>query len=240
MGPILAEHFTIIAPDNRGMGDSSLPQSGVYTSEAMAGDLKGLVDFLKIKETVVFSFDKGCGPAAVLAFQHPDLVKAIGFCEYCLPGYGYEQFSAPQPNWDLYQNWQLAFFSVPDAAEFFIRDREKQMLSWYFWHASYSGNEAIPDEIVTRYAASISKPGFLRSMLGAFATYTIAADNKYFSETLKKKPLPMPVLSLGGEASIAPIAVLEQLWGSVGTNVVHDLIPKAGHWIGERATTTVI
>lgn len=46
MGPILASHFTVIAPDNRGAGDSSIPADNDYSSEAMASDLKGLLDFL--------------------------------------------------------------------------------------------------------------------------------------------------------------------------------------------------
>ena len=130
IGPILAEKYTVIAPDNRGAGDSSLPPDGNYSATASAADLKGVLDFLNITETYVFSHDKGVGMAAALAAQHPSLVKMLGFSEYLLPGFGYEGAQAPAPYWDLYANWQLAFFSVPDAAEFFIRGREKDMLNW--------------------------------------------------------------------------------------------------------------
>ncbi|KAF2099693.1 putative hydrolase [Rhizodiscina lignyota] len=234
MGPVLAQHYTVIAPDNRGMGDSSIPANNVYTSEAIASDLKGVLDFLRINQTLVFSHDKGAGFAAALSAQNRNLVRAVGFSEYGLPGFGYEQFWVPQPTWDLYQNWQLAFFAIPDAAEYFIRDREKQMLSWYFFHTSYSGNEAIPDDILNRYTNSISKPGFLRAMMGPFATYTVAADNKFFNQTLRSKPLAMPMLVLGGEASISPVSLMQQIWGSVGTKVTYDVVPKAGHWIADE------
>lgn len=70
MGPILAERFTVIAADNRGNGDSSIPANDDYTSEAMASDLKGLLDFLKINETLIFGHDKGCGPTSALAAQY--------------------------------------------------------------------------------------------------------------------------------------------------------------------------
>ncbi|KAK1252158.1 hypothetical protein MKX08_003345 [Trichoderma sp. CBMAI-0020] len=38
LGPMLAQKYTVIAPDNRGMGDSTIPPDGDYSSEAMASD----------------------------------------------------------------------------------------------------------------------------------------------------------------------------------------------------------
>jgi pimeloyl-ACP methyl ester carboxylesterase len=238
MGPILADKFTVIAADNRGMGDSSIPESGNYTAQAMASDLKGVLDFLRINQTLVFAHDKGCGPAAALATQYRSLVNGIGFAEYALPGFGYEQIWTPSPNWSLYQNWQLAFFAVPDAAEYFIRGREKEMLSWYFHHSSYSGSESISNDVLNRYTNSISKPGFLRAMMGPFAANTVAADNVFFNETVRGSPLDIPMLALGGEASLSPKALTEQLWSPVGRNLTADVVPKAGHWIGEDFCST--
>lgn len=137
------------------------------------------------------------------------------------------------PNWDTYRDWQLAFFSVPDVAEFFISGREREMLAWYFFHASYSGMEAVSQEHLNRYTTSISKPGFLRACFGYFAAATVAADNAFFNRTLRPDPLAVPMLTLGGEASAAPVSFLQQLWGPVGTNIAYDVVPKAGHWIGQ-------
>ncbi|PON22369.1 hypothetical protein TGAM01_v208852 [Trichoderma gamsii] len=234
MGPILASHFTIIAPDNRGAGDSSIPADNDYSAEAMASDLKGLLDFLQVNQTLVFSHDKGAGAATALAALFPDSVTSLGVSEYVLPGFGYEEFSCPSPTWDLYANWQLAFFSITDAAEFFIRGREKDMLSWYFYHASYSGTEAIPDDVLQRYATSISKPGFLRSMLGPFSTASTTADHALFTKAFANSTLKMPFLALGGEASLAPESQVKQLWGNLSHNGTYDIVPKAGHWIADE------
>jgi len=43
--PALAEHFTVIAPDYRGAGDSSRPLDG-YDKKTMAADVNGLVRLL--------------------------------------------------------------------------------------------------------------------------------------------------------------------------------------------------
>lgn len=91
---------------------------------------------------------------------------------------------------------------------------------------------SFPDDILQQYTNSISKPGFLRALMGPFAVATMTADNAFFNKTLRGKPLDVPVLGLGGEASLAPKALIEQLWGPTARNLTADVVPKAGHWIG--------
>lgn len=231
IGPILAENYTVIAPDNRGAGESSLPPDGNYSAAASADDLKGVLDFLNVTSAYVFAHDKGVGMATALAAKYPDTVRRLGVSEYVLPGFGYEEASAPAPFWDTYGNWQLAFFAVPDAAEFFISGKERQMLEWYFFHSSYSGTSSFPTDIVTRYVDSISKPGFLRGMLGPFSTATVRDDAKFFKDAFNDTLLEMPVLTLGGEAAFG--AAIAQGYKAISSHLESDLVPKAGHWIGK-------
>ncbi|VBB86291.1 Putative hydrolase [Podospora comata] len=233
IGPVLAESFTAIAPDNRGAGYSSIPPDGNYSAAASAADLKGVLDFLNITETNVFSHDKGAGMAVVLAIQYPSLMKRLGVSEYVLPGFGYEAASAPGPYWDLYGNWQLAFFSVPDAADFFI-GREREMLSWHFYHGSYSGGLSISEETLSRYATSISKPGYLRAMFGPFESRIVADDAKFFTSTIGKKKLTVPTLALGGEALMSFLT--RPAFENLTETLEVDIVPKAGHWIGESSS----
>jgi pimeloyl-ACP methyl ester carboxylesterase len=233
IGPILAQNYTVIAPDNRGAGDSSIPSNGNYTAAASAEDLKAVLDFLNITSAYVLAHDKGVGFASALAALYPSSVQRLILTEYPLPGFGYESSSNPAPFWDLYQNWQLAFFQVPDLAEFLMRGKEREFLLWYFYHGSYSGPEAFSDDTITRYADSIAKPGFLRAMLGPFSADTVAADNKFFNSSLREKRLQMPVLGMGGEASLGLEDVLKSSFESLAEDLELDIIPKAGHWIGK-------
>ncbi|KAL7930250.1 Alpha/Beta hydrolase protein [Trichoderma chlorosporum] len=214
VGPLLAENYTVIAVDNRGAGDSSLPPDGNYTVTASAEDLKSVLDFLNITSTYVLSHDMGAGMATALAVKYPNLVQRLVVAEYLLPGFGFELARNPGAYWDLYANWQLAFFSVTDAAEFFISGKEKQMLEWYFYHGSYSGATSFSEDIVNRYASSISKPG------------------SFFQGTLGKRPLQVATLAIGGEASLGPFA--NQAWGNVTSHLETDVVPKAGHWIADE------
>lgn len=233
IGPILAEDYTVIAPDNRGFGDSSIPADGNYSAAASAKDLSDLMDFLNITSAYFFGHDKGVGYGVALAIQDPDRVKRLAIAEYPLPGYGYEVAATPAPFWDTYQNWQLAFFQVPDLAEFLMRDRERAFLQWYFFHGSYSGGASFTEDTVNQYVSSISKPGFLRSMLGAFSAATLYEDNQLFTAALNESKLDVPLLGMGGEASLGFPALLNASYSVISNNAELVIIPKAGHWIGE-------
>lgn len=226
IGPILAERYTVIAPDNRGMGESSLASNGNYTAAAGGQDLIALLNFLNISKAYVFAHDKGVGLAASLALEKPDRVSKLILAEYPLPGYGYPTSVASS---NPYMNWQLAFFAVPDAAQYFIQGREKEMLAWYFWHGSYSGNSVISNDQLETYTRSISKLGFLRAGLSYFGA--AFEDEKYFTAQVTKSGLQMPLLAMGGEASFAPESALRSSFADVASDLTTFVIPKAGHWI---------
>lgn len=100
--------------------------------------------------------DKGTGIAAALAATNRDLVKRIVLSEYALPGFGaYEATQTPSLSWTTYSNWQLALFSVPEAAEFFLMGREREYIIWYIYHASYSGNPALSEARLDTYVRAV-------------------------------------------------------------------------------------
>ena len=229
IGPILAEKYTIIAPDNRGMGESSLASSGNYTAAAGGEDHLALLNFLNISKAYVFAHDKGVGLAASLALERPDRVAKLVLAEYPLSGYGYPtSVTSTNP----YMNWQLAFFAVPDAAQYFIQGREKEMLAWYFWHGSYSGNSVVSNDALETYTRAISKLGFLRAGLSYFGA--AFEDEKYFTAQVNKSKLQMPLLAMGGEASFSPESNLRSAFAGVADDLNTFVIPKAGHWIASN------
>ncbi|KAF2231980.1 putative hydrolase [Viridothelium virens] len=241
IGPILAQNYTVIAPDLRGTGDSGIPSDYAFDAQSCSDDLYALLKFLNINTTFVFGHDKGTGVTSALVAKYRDNITfpRVGLSEYPLPGFGYETDQDPAPSWNLYSNWQLAFFSVPDAAQYFIQGREKEMLSWYFFHSSYSGGESVSQDLLNRYTASISKPGFLRSGMEFFSNQNVYKDATYFNATLWPHPLKMPVLGLGGEASFGSRTLLQSAYGSIASDLTVDVVPHAGHWIADENPTWV-
>ncbi|KAK4629204.1 Soluble epoxide hydrolase [Fulvia fulva] len=230
IGPILAEQYTVIAPDNRGSGESALAISDDYTAPAAAEDHLAILNFLNISSAYVVAHDKGAGVATALAFEHSKVVEKLVLIEYALPGGGYYTTCATSNQ--LYRDWQLAFFAVPDAAAYFIQGREKEMLTWYLYHGSYSGNAAISNDLLETYTRAISKPGFLRAGLQYFGAAFWEVG--YWARTVEAKgKLQMPTLAMGGEASFG--AVIREAWeGPYVEGLETDVIPKAGHWMGEE------
>lgn len=83
----------------------------------------------------------------------------------------------------------------------------------------------ISEETLNRYISAISKPGFLRSILGSFSTQAVNADTAYFKKVAVERPLGMPILMLGGEACFG--AAASQVLAGIATQVEADVVPKS-------------
>jgi pimeloyl-ACP methyl ester carboxylesterase len=230
IGPALSHRFDVIAYDQRGMGMSSITRGG-YDGSTLGRDLHALLDALGVDKAHLVGYDLGAQTVASFAREHPDRVGRAVFMEYALAGFGYEQAMAPQPDWSLNSNWHLSLFTVPDAAEFLVRGREREMLSWWFHHAAYSGDVSMSRAHFDSYARALEKPGGLRACIEHYATvWQDAEDNA----ALRAMPLGVPALAMGGEASLGPW--LEACWKDVAKSMALRVIPRAGHWISEENT----
>jgi haloacetate dehalogenase len=79
VAPALGEHFTIVACDLRGYGDSSKPAGGVnhssYSKRVMANDAIQVMKALGFQQFSVMAHDRGARVAHRLAVDHPQAVK---------------------------------------------------------------------------------------------------------------------------------------------------------------------
>jgi pimeloyl-ACP methyl ester carboxylesterase len=74
--PALAEHFTVLAPDMLGHGESAKP-IGDYSLGAYASGLRDLLTVLGLASVTVVGHSLGGGIALQLAYQHPELVERL-------------------------------------------------------------------------------------------------------------------------------------------------------------------
>lgn len=74
--PGLAEHYQVIAFDNRGVGKSDKPE-GPYTAEMLARDTVELMDALQIPSTHIFGHSMGGFIAQALALEYPERVDKL-------------------------------------------------------------------------------------------------------------------------------------------------------------------
>lgn len=76
---LAAAGFRVIAPNQRGYGQSSRPHEiEAYDIDALASDVVGLMDALGIEQGVVIGHDWGAPVAWHTALRHPSRVRAVG------------------------------------------------------------------------------------------------------------------------------------------------------------------
>jgi haloacetate dehalogenase len=85
IAPRLAEHFTVIATDLRGYGDSAKPPGdsdhGNYSKRVMAQDQVEVMQQLGYEEFYVVGHDRGARVAHRLTIDHPQRVKKLGLLD---------------------------------------------------------------------------------------------------------------------------------------------------------------
>lgn len=81
VAPLLAEHFTVVASDLRGYGDSSKPAGGTdhvgYSKRAMANDQAEAMEALGFERFAVVGHDRGARVGHRMALDYPDRVSRL-------------------------------------------------------------------------------------------------------------------------------------------------------------------
>lgn len=222
--PRLSDDFFIIAPDLRGLGDSSRP-GGSYTKKILAEDIWKLVNgHLKLDSFYLVGHDWGGPVAFSLAAQHQEAVRRMAILDVVIPGDGGD-FSQGG------RRWHHALFQTLDLPEALFGDRPELILNWFFDNYGYVPNAVTPEDRL-EYLRTYAKPGALRAMFEFYrALSQDAEDNR---NLLAGGKLKMPVLALGGDKSFGrgmePVDSLRR----VAEDVQGGLIPNSGHWVVEE------
>jgi len=219
--PLLAERFTVIAPDLPGIGDSAIPADGL-DMKTSAIRIHGLVKSLGVEKARVVGHDIGLMVAYAYAAQFPQETEKLVVMDAFLPGVaGWE---------DVYNNpgiWHFRFNGpTPEAL---VRGRERTYFD-YFWNDfAADKTHSIPEADRAAYAAAYSRPGRMRAGWAYFVSFQKAATD--FAQ-LSQNKLTMPVLAIGGEKANGQ--VLGEQMKVVATNATMVVLKDCGHWVLEE------
>jgi len=219
---LIANNYTVIAPDMRGLGDSEKPQTG-YDTKTVAEDIYQLVKKLGYNKIYLVAHDWGGPVAYSYAAAHPQDILKMVILDTILPGFGAEEAANFSPN----GLWHLSFHSVRDLPEKLIEGKEDTYLNWFYdWTYNQS---AITSEAREEYIKQYSKPGALRAGFEYYrAIFEDAKQNKEYG----KDKLDMPILTIGGEAGLGNLTTTS--FQKVGNNVTGIALPYTGHFIPEE------
>jgi pimeloyl-ACP methyl ester carboxylesterase len=201
---LIANNYTVIAPDMRGLGDSERPETG----------------YSKI---YLVAHDWGSAVAYSYAAAHPQGVNKMVILDIVLPGFGLEEAANFSPN----GLWHLSFHAVRDLPEKLIEGKEDTYLNWFYdWTYNQS---AITSEAREEYIKQYSKPGALRAGFEYYrAVFEDAKQNKEYG----KDKLDIPILTIGGEAGLGNLTTAS--FQKVANNVTGTTLPNTGHFIPEE------
>ncbi len=223
--PFLASKYSIIAPDLRGLGDSSRPAGG-YDKKTVANDVWRLLRHLKVDKFFLVGHDWGGPTAFALAAHHPEAVRRLAILDVAIPGDGAD-FSQGG------RRWHHAVFRTLDLPEaLFLGGREHLILNWLYDNYGYHAN-CISEADRQEYLRTYVKPGAMRAMFGYYrALPQDAEDNRAILEA--KGKLKMPVLALGGNKSFGRGMETLESMKRVATDVRGGLVPDSGHWVADE------
>jgi pimeloyl-ACP methyl ester carboxylesterase len=231
--PALAKDFTVLAPDQRGIGLTDKPAAG-YDSATTANDLIALMDELGYDRFAIYGTDIGLPIAYAVAADHPDRVERLVVSEAPLPGVSPSPplFVPPQLNAKF---WHLMFNQLPaEVNEALVRGREDIFFGAEF--DASAGSQKLPDDVVDYYIDVLrSDPNALR---GSFGMYRELVTTSAQNEQRKARRLTMPVLAIGGAESAGE--GIGNTMKLVADDVQTVVLPGAGHWVAEQAPAALV
>src|SRR6266849_2011846 len=221
LAKVLAPRFTVIAPDLPGIGDSSVPKTGL-DMKTSAERVHAAVNSLGYKKVRVVGHDIGLMVAYAYAALYPQEVEKLALMDAFLPGVS---------GWEaVYNNpgiWHFRFYgATPEAL---VKGRERIYFEHFWNNFAADKTRSIPETDRKAYTEAYARPGRMRAGWAYFVSFQQAA--KDFAE-LSQTKLSMPVLAIGGEKSLGE--ALAQQMKLVASDVTVVVLKNTGHWVLEE------
>jgi pimeloyl-ACP methyl ester carboxylesterase len=221
--PQLAAHFSVVAPDMRGVGGSSGPVDR-YDPLTLVQDVRHLAAQLGFEKIIVAGHDNGAMLAYALALVHPHMTRTVFILDCPLPGV--------EP-WEQIKKdpvlWHFGFHQTPELPERLVEGRQVVYFRSFFDRLAFD-RTAVTDADVLHYAAAYANTTQLRA---GFEFYRQSYPGIEQLTAERAAPAQTPIVLVGGEHSLAAVnpAIASSLrtrgWGAV----IVDTVAKSGHWL---------
>lgn len=221
----LAGSYTLIAPDLRGLGDSSRPAQG-YDTLTVADDVWRLVhDMLGHEHFFLAGHDWGGPVAFALAASHQAAVRRLAILDVAIPGDGAQNISQGG------RRWHHAFHQTAELPEALIAGREALYYGWFY--RNYGARpDALSADAIAEYLRTYATPEATRAGLAYYRN--IPRDVEAHAALLAQGKLRMPVLALGGDSGWGRGLETLESCRRVADDVEGGVVMQAGHWLPEE------
>jgi len=230
--PALAQHYTVLAIDIRGMGSSAKPADG-YDKKTMAKDVHELLVKLGYPQVAVVGHDIGAQVAWSFAANYPASTGKLVMLDVPHPDEGlYHWPIIPQVNTfgDKIDPaapfaWWFAFHQVKRLPERMLEGRENVEQEWFFTYLMKDESALAPlDRSV--YANAYASADAIRAGNAWYQAFPQdIVDEKSYSK------LSMPVLGIAGPG----YGWLSGFLAAKASNAHSVQVKSSGHFLQEEA-----
>jgi haloacetate dehalogenase len=230
--PLLAERFTLIAPDLRGYGLSDKPAGG-FDKRTMAADIRALVHELGHERVALVGHDRGARVAHRYALDHPGEVDRLAVLDIIPTRAMFARIDQQLAR----GFWHWLFHLQPDLPELLVGGNIEAYLRWFF--ERWTHNRPPVEEAVPEYVRAFEAPGALRAGFHDYrATFPDDLDADDASAAAGEK-LTMPVLALWGATGLTGTLPVVDIWREYATDVGGEAIGECGHFLPEEQPAVV-
>jgi pimeloyl-ACP methyl ester carboxylesterase len=223
--PALAQHYTVLAIELPGLGETDGPVMG-YDTGSIAKHLHDLLQYSGYEQYLLVSHDIGAWVAYPYAVEYTEEVRKLVLLDAGIPGLVLDgNITASPALWK--QRWHFLFQALTDLPEQLVEGKEHLYLSWFFREKARDRHTFEPEDIDT-YTRIYSKPGVMKA---AFNYYRALFQDIEQNQRFMSKPLMMPVMVYGGEYATARML---QGVAQVAQNIHGGIIEDCGHYIPEE------
>jgi len=218
--PRLAQKFTVIAVDLRGVGDSA-PASAGYDAANLAADIHQLATHLSLEKPYIFGHDIGGMVAYAYVRRYSNDSRGVMILDVAFPGLD------PWP--DILGNryfWHIRFHQT-DLPEKLVAGRQAQYFRYFLRPDQFS------DAAVAHFATAYRDPDHLSA---AFETYrAFPANEQFFAAETGRIDLPF-VIGSGETDAFAPYLprIADALRARGIGNLKTEFIPGSAHYVANE------
>ncbi len=228
----LAEHFTVVAPDQRGYNETDKPDWG-YETDVLVADVVGLIEALGYERARVVGHDWGGAVAWATAIARPHRVERLAILNTPHPAVFAEHLRNNPAQ--MRRSWYMGFFLLPTLPELAFRANDYATVERALRADTPAGT--FSDDDIAAYKDAISKPGALTAAINWYRAAGRQGTRGLFAGTAMR--CEVPTLLIWGEADryLGPELV-------EGTRqYVPDLtirrLPGVSHWVQQEAPDEV-
>ncbi|MGI4717991.1 MAG: alpha/beta fold hydrolase [Janthinobacterium lividum] len=240
VAPVLARHFTVVACDLRGYGDSSkpdaVPDHANYSKRTMAADMLAVMRGLGFERFRVMAHDRGARVAHRLLADHPQAVERAVLLDIAPTLAMYEQTG------DAFARayWHWFFLIQPAPLPERLIEADPQAYVRDVMGRRSAGLAPFDPRALAEYARCLALPGTAR---GICEDYRAAAGIDLEHDRADRdagRMLAAPLLVLWGADGVVarcfdPLAE----WHRLAADVTGEALP-CGHYIPEEAPDALL